>query len=86
MKVRDLLAELQYSDPDAEVMVGYDYGDYWHSTVFQRPVETSETKVVFSRRYDKYELLDEQEDEQEIDKSKVLDVFVLSAEYLEGDM
>lgn len=83
MKVRDLLAELQYSDPDAEVMVGYDYGDYWHSTVFQRPVETSETKVVFSRRYDKYSLPDEEDLEL---GAETLDVFVLSAEYLEGDM
>lgn len=82
MKVRDLIAELQYSDPDAEVMVGYDYGDYWHSTVFQRPVETSETKVVFSRRYDKYSIPDSEDLE---DGVETVDVFVLSAEYLDGD-
>lgn len=82
MKVRDLIAELQYSDPDAEVMVGYDYGDYWHSTVFQRPVETTETKVFFSRRYDKYSIPDSEDLE---DGVETVDVFVLSAEYLDGD-
>lgn len=83
MKVRDLLVELQYSDPDAEVMVGYDYGDYWHTTVFERPENACEASVVYSDRYYKHQLPDDEDLE---DGKPLVQAFVISTENLEGDM
>ena len=33
MKVKNLIEALTSEDPEAEVCIGYNYGDYWHTTV-----------------------------------------------------
>lgn len=48
MKVADLIEELKYMDPEAEVHFAYNYGDHWRTTVAPKVSQIGEGVVEFS--------------------------------------
>lgn len=48
MKVRELIKELERFDPEDDVHIGYNYGDYWGTTVAPRALQVEEAAVVHS--------------------------------------
>lgn len=78
MKVKDLIHKLSYCDGELEVKIGYDYGDYFHTTVFETPENVDILKVAYSDRYYRHELVTEDEDSQDS-----TECVCLHAQYLE---
>lgn len=62
MNVKELIEELRQMDPTAEVHIGYNYGDYWRTTV--APVaETVDEMSVKHSEYHRMDKLTDDEDE-----------------------
>lgn len=61
MTVQELMEQLGYMDPNANVHFAYGYGDHWRTTVAPRVSEVSEGVVEFSD-YHRMDKLIEDED------------------------
>lgn len=81
MKVKDLIAELQGFDQDAEVHYEYNYGDHWSTSVAPRVQSIDEGAVEYSEyhRMDKMANYEDCYDEETGDpKESIRRVVVLS--------
>jgi hypothetical protein len=65
MQVKELIEELKYMDPDAEVHFAYNYGDHWRTEVAPKVSRVQSGAVEFSdyHRMDKVAEEDECWDE-----------------------
>jgi hypothetical protein len=48
MKVKDLIEQLGYMDPEADVHYSYNYGDHWRTEVAPKVGRIDEGAVVYS--------------------------------------
>ena len=62
MKVSDLIAKLEFMDPDAEVHFSYNYGDHWRTEVAPKISQVSEGVVEFSEYHRMDKLITDEED------------------------
>ena len=62
MKVSELIAKLEFMDPDAEVHFAYNYGDHWRTEVAPKVSQVSEGVVEFSEYHRKDKLVTDEED------------------------
>jgi len=69
MTVQELMEQLGYMDPDAEVHFAYNYGDHWRTEVAPKISRVSEGIVEFSEyhRMDKLVVVEEDYDEYDED-------------------
>lgn len=74
MKVSELIEELSIQDPESEVCIAYNYGDYWRTTVTPL-VENVETATV---AYSAYHDLLSIASEDDYDKEDAKEVVVIS--------
>lgn len=79
MKVKELIEHLQSEDPDSEVVLAYQYGDYWRNMVADEIGAVEELGLVWSEYHDKW-LMPRAEEDNRDRKSFV----VLSADQLDG--
>lgn len=63
MKVRDLIAELESMNPDAEVHFAYNYGDHWNTIVAPEVNEVAEEYVVDSAYHSMPKVVEEGEED-----------------------
>lgn len=63
MTVQELMEQLGYMDPNANVHFAYGYGDHWRTTVAPRVSEVSEGVVEFSDYHRMDKLVEEYEDQ-----------------------
>lgn len=69
MKVKDLIEELQYLDPQAVVRVSYPPGDYWGSVVAVDIEVVEEATLAWSEYHEKWQLeVDVYGDPKDIDE------------------
>ena len=62
MKVSDLIAKLEFMDPDAEVHFSYNYGYHWRTEVAPKISQVSEGVVEFSEYHRMDKLITDEED------------------------
>ncbi len=62
MKVSELIAKLEFMDPDAEVHFAYNYGDHWLTEVAPKVSQVSEGVVEFSEYHRMDKLVTDEED------------------------
>ena len=62
MKVSELIAKLEFMDPDAEVHFAYNYGDHWRTEVAPKVSQVSEGVVEFSDYHRMDKLVTDEED------------------------
>jgi hypothetical protein len=62
MKVSQLIEELQFLDPEAEVHFEYNYGDHWRTTVAPKVQQVSQGIVEFSQYHGMDKLVEDDED------------------------
>jgi hypothetical protein len=62
MKVSELIAKLEFMDPDAEVHFAYNYGDHWRTEVAPKVSQVSEGVVEFSEYHRMDKLVTDEED------------------------
>ena len=69
MTVQELMEQLGYMDPNAEVHFAYNYGDHWRTEVAPKISRVSEGIVEFSEyhRMDKLVVVEEDYDEYDED-------------------
>ena len=63
MTVQELIEQLGYMDPNANVHFSYNYGDHWRTTVAPRVSEVSEGVVEFSDYHRMDKMVEEYEDQ-----------------------
>ena len=61
MTVQELMEQLGYMDPNANVHFAYGYGDHWRTTVAPRVSEVSEGVVEFSDYHRMDKLVDDED-------------------------
>jgi hypothetical protein len=61
MQVYQLIEQLEYLDPNAEVHFAYSYGDHWRTTVAPKVGEVSEGVVEFSEYHRMDKLVDDED-------------------------
>jgi hypothetical protein len=61
MKVKDLIEQLGFQDPEAEVHFSYNYGDHWRSQVAPKVSQVFEGVVEFSEYHRMDKLVDEED-------------------------
>lgn len=61
MTVQELMEQLGYMDPNANVHFAYGYGDHWRTTVAPRVSEVSEGVVEFSDYHRMDKLIDDED-------------------------
>jgi hypothetical protein len=68
MNVRELIEELKYMDPDAEVCLTYNYGDHWRTIV----APTVNSVEMGSVEYSEYHQMDKvsQDDYEDDDREE----------------
>ena len=66
MKVKDLIEQLGYMDPEADVHYSYNYGDHWRTEVAPAVGRIDEGAVVYSD-YHRMDKIAEYDDEIEFD-------------------
>jgi len=66
MKVKDLIEQLGYMDPEADVHYAYNYGDHWRTEVAPKVGRVDEGAVVYSD-YHRMDKIAEYDDEIEFD-------------------
>lgn len=76
MTVQELIRRLEGCDPDAEVLLAYDYGDRSNTQVAQRVDRADEDTVVWSEYHRRWKVLDVADEPDEDDRTK--DAVVLS--------
>jgi hypothetical protein len=62
MKVKDLIEQLGYQDPEAEVHFAYNYGDHWRTEVAPKVSQVFEGAVEFSDYHRMDKLVTDEED------------------------
>lgn len=62
MKVKDLIRSLETQDPEAEVRMSYDYGDYVHTMVAAKIRGVEEMTVKYSQYHNEYRVTDDDEE------------------------
>ena len=77
MRVQDLIDELKYMNPEAEVHFSYNYGDHWRTMVAPKVSEVFEGKVEYSEYHRMHKLAeddyeDEDRDMREVDAGSVV--------------
>jgi hypothetical protein len=63
MKVKDLIEQLGYQDPEAEVHFAYNYGDHWRTEVAPKVSQVFEGAVEFSDYHRMDKMVEEYEDQ-----------------------
>jgi hypothetical protein len=63
MKVKDLIEQLGYMDPEAEVHFSYNYGDHWRTQVAPSVDSVEEGVVEFSDYHRMDKMVEEYEDQ-----------------------
>ena len=63
MQVQELIERLQAEDPEAEVLFGYDYGDYIHTQVAASIEDVEEQDVQYSDQHNMKRVLDPDHEE-----------------------
>jgi len=63
MKVKDLIEQLGYMDPEAEVHYSYNYGDHWRTQVAPSVDSVEEGVVEFSDYHRMDKMVEEYEDQ-----------------------
>ena len=76
MKVKDLIEQLGYMDPEAEVHFEYGYGDHWRTTVAPK-VSTVETGLVQYSDYHRMDKVVESDWDDEEDEPKGKEVVLI---------
>jgi hypothetical protein len=61
MKVKDLIEQLGFQDPEAEVHFAYNYGDHWRTEVAPKVGRVFEGVVEFSDYHRMDKLVDEED-------------------------
>ena len=61
MQVYQLIEQLEYLDPNAEVHFSYNYGDHWHTQVAPTVDQVSTGVVKYSAYHSMDRLMDENE-------------------------
>lgn len=59
----ELIAELQQYNPETPVLIGYDYGDHWHSQVTPDIDDVQELNIKYSDYHRMNKIDDEEESE-----------------------
>ena len=62
MLVKELIEQLQYMNPDAEVHFAYNYGDHWRTEVAPKVSNVTEGAVEFSDYHRMDKLVTDEED------------------------
>jgi hypothetical protein len=65
MKVSELIEELQYLDPEAEVHFSYNYGDHWRTEVAPKVTNVHEGVVTYSEYHRMDKVADEDYDDED---------------------
>jgi hypothetical protein len=65
MKVKDLIEQLGYMDPEAEVHYSYCYGDHWRTEVAPRVDRVDEGAVVYSDYHRMDKMADDEFEDEE---------------------
>ena len=71
MTVAELIEELQYLDPNLEVKISYNYGDYWH-TMVAKDIRCVEDAFIEYSDYHRMDKVVESEDEDEDSDGKMV--------------
>lgn len=71
MKVQDLIAELSYLSPEAEVHFQYNSGDYWRTQVAPK-VSSVEMGLVEYSGYHRMDKVADCDDEKESERKEVV--------------
>lgn len=61
MQVYQLIEQLEYLDPNAEVHFAYSYGDHWRTTVAPKVGEVREGVVEFSEYHRMDKMVDDED-------------------------
>ena len=66
MTVQDLIEQLEGMDPEMEVHIGYNYGDYWKTQVAPKATTVEEQYIKYSdyHQMDKISNDDDNEDDK----------------------
>ena len=62
MTVQDLIEQLEGMDPEMEVHIGYNYGDYWKTQVAPK-ASTAEEQYVIHSAYHRMDKITDDDDE-----------------------
>lgn len=65
MKVSELIEQLGYMDPEAEVHFAYNYGDHWRTQVAPKISQVSEGVVEFSEYHRMDKIASEDYDDED---------------------
>ena len=72
MKVSDLIEQLGFMDPDAEVHFSYNYGDHWRTEVAPKVRDCNIGTVVYSTYHNMDKVVDDYDDEEDDVKGKTV--------------
>ena len=76
MKVRELIELLGDFDPEADVHIEYNYGDYWRTQVAPQVSSVGDGQVVYSE-YHRMDKVVEHDDEDEESDPRVRNVVLI---------
>ena len=62
MKVKELIAFLEAKNPDSDVHIAYNYGDYWRTTVAPEIREIEEGEVEWSEYHRMHRMVEDDSD------------------------
>jgi hypothetical protein len=65
MLVKDLINQLSYMNPEAEVHYSYNYGDHWRTQVAPTVASVEEGAIEFSHYHSMYKLADQDFEDEE---------------------
>ena len=71
MRVQDLIDELKYMNPEAEVHFSYNYGDHWRTRVAPKVTEVYEGKVEYSDYHRMPKIANDDYDDEDRDMREV---------------
>ena len=72
MNVAELIEELKYMDPEAEVHFEYNYGDHWRTQVAPKVSAVQEGHVVWSEYHRMPKVAEYDGDEEDADTLKTV--------------
>lgn len=72
MNVRELIERLQQEDPESEVHVVYNYGDYWRTLVAPSISYLEEGLIKWSNYHNMPKVMDDEDDEEDHDQVVLL--------------
>lgn len=71
MTVQDLIEQLGYMNPEAEVHFSYNYGDHWRTRVAPQVSEVFEGKVQYSEYHRMPKLAEDEDYDEDADMREV---------------